>query len=199
MTTTHSVEQVTLTDRENAGLGWVRYAQCGSSRTVFPADTWFSSNPIDVAIATSECGRCPVREYCAKSPMATDLYAYGTWGGMFHPEHRDPTVRPECGTQAGVNAHKRTNELMCPACREVVNRTDRERKRGRRRKCKLAGCDNTPAGSTLYCSPECRHVATVGTPAGAHLHQELHEPSCPACRAMPGTRTTAAACLTTAA
>jgi hypothetical protein len=200
MTTTERVDQVTLSETEGAGLGWVRYAQCGGTRTAFPPETWFSDNPVDIAIAIGECERCPVRRFCATSAMAMNPYAYGVWGGEYHPERRDPVTRGTCGTDDGVRAHRRGNELLCDDCRAVVNA--RERARKRRQSCAAPGCDEPRKEHGRYCSTECRHVATVGTLAGARLHQTLDEPCCAACAAVahrPGSRTTAAACLVVAA
>lgn len=128
-------------------------------------------------------------------------FTSGVWGGVYFPEHRDPVRRDICGSHAGALAHKRAHERNCIECRDVENMRENLRKSARRQ-CRIAGCDNLCRPHRWYCSPECQHVATVGTAAGYHLHQRRHEEACEPCRrAMnhPGSRVKAFAPLANAA
>lgn len=52
----------------------------------------------------------------------------------------------------------------------------------RPRGCALKGCKRAARPTRRFCSDEHHHDATVGTPAGYHLHVRLEQRPCHACR-----------------
>lgn len=80
------------------------------------------------------CARCPVAAQCLEYALENDE-AFGVWGGTTENQRRgmrrntthlrvvdDAPARrrranaPECGTEAGAQAHRRRAEKPCPKC-----------------------------------------------------------------------------------
>jgi WhiB family redox-sensing transcriptional regulator len=116
---------MSLTDLFGADTAaWSEGAKCANAAN---PDAWF---PV------SEARALPVaKALCAGCPVVNDCLAYalerpeleGIWGGTTDAQRArlrgDTSALPtriQCGTQAGVSAHKRRGEPKCRPCRDAA-------------------------------------------------------------------------------
>ncbi|MEU2558413.1 hypothetical protein ABZ626_03560 [Streptomyces longispororuber] len=79
------------------------------------------------------CGHCPYRAACIRQVVPAKAGFTGVCGGRIWlngviiralpqtapDELPPPVIRKACGTTAGVRAHRRATEQMCPKCRAL--------------------------------------------------------------------------------
>lgn len=94
-------------------------------------NNWFPPNE-ETALATrpNPCAGCPVIVDCAAWAIPQPELE-GIWGGLSTAGRAAlrtgrPAVRAQCGTSAGVSAHRRAGEKKCAPCQQVANREKRE-------------------------------------------------------------------------
>jgi len=142
-------------------MGWQEEANCKNLNMDIFYDTigrgqGFSSEAIDA------CSTCPVIDQCREYALNHELYGY--WGGLTPIERkrirkergillevpesefnksmmgkmwgkpRQLKPRPECGTVAAYQSHRRYGEVACEPCALAIRIKNKETKRRQRMK-----------------------------------------------------------------
>ena len=116
---------------------WLQQAAC---RGLDP-ELFYPERKQRTTNAKAVCADCPVRQECLDDAMAneTQRWRHGIFGGLTAQE-RDLLVRgkkrtyprPECGTEAGYNSHRRHGEHPDQAYIDAIRIRNTERREARR-------------------------------------------------------------------
>lgn len=126
------------------------HAACADLDPVFTDAT----DPRYAATALERCRACIVVDLCEQVVAPRDSYYDGVCGGRIWVNgvelgtrrgHREPTIRPSCGTEYGYDQHRVHGEKQCPRCKAVKAERRAARKRQREEQWRSPSTSATPA------------------------------------------------------